>query len=60
LPTPHCARNVRLQSAEFQEGRGMSRTFHIEIIKPSHYDKDGYVIQWWKDPMGVWLATVAL
>lgn len=26
----------------------MSRTFHIEIIKPSHYDKDGYVIQWWK------------
>ena len=24
------------------------QTFHIEIIKPSHYDKDGYVIQWWK------------
>jgi radical SAM superfamily enzyme YgiQ (UPF0313 family) len=25
----------------------MSRTkFHIEIIKPSHYDDDGYVIQW--------------
>ncbi|MBZ8134533.1 radical SAM protein [Afifella sp. IM 167] len=24
------------------------RTFHIEIVKPSHYDKDGYVIQWWK------------
>ncbi|HME86719.1 MAG TPA: radical SAM protein, partial [Roseiarcus sp.] len=23
-------------------------TFHVEIIKPSHYDKDGYVIQWWK------------
>ena len=23
-------------------------TFHIEIVKPSHYDKDGYVIQWWK------------
>src|SRR6516165_6962188 len=22
--------------------------FHIEIIKPSHYDKEGYVIQWWK------------
>src|SRR6202043_4079675 len=34
-------------------GDGRSRgarmtTFHIEIIKPSHYDKDGYVIQWWK------------
>ena len=24
------------------------QTFHVEIIKPSHYDKDGYVIQWWK------------
>jgi radical SAM superfamily enzyme YgiQ (UPF0313 family) len=24
------------------------KTFHVEIIKPSHYDKDGYVIQWWK------------
>lgn len=22
--------------------------FHIEIIKPSHYDNDGYVLQWWK------------
>jgi len=21
-------------------------TFHVEIIKPSHYDDDGYVIQW--------------
>src|SRR6185437_10227748 len=24
------------------------RSFHVEIIKPSHYDDDGYVIQWWK------------
>ena len=24
------------------------KTFNVEIIKPSHYDKDGYVIQWWK------------
>ncbi len=23
-------------------------SFHVEIIKPSHYDRDGYVIQWWK------------
>lgn len=22
------------------------QTFHVEIIKPSHYDDDGYVIQW--------------
>jgi radical SAM superfamily enzyme YgiQ (UPF0313 family) len=27
---------------------GAMQTFHVEIIKPSHYDKDGYVIQWWK------------
>jgi radical SAM superfamily enzyme YgiQ (UPF0313 family) len=24
------------------------QTFHVEIIKPSHYDREGYVIQWWK------------
>jgi len=32
------------------------RTFHIEIIKPSHYDKDGYVIQWWK----AWIPSNSL
>ena len=26
----------------------MPATFHVELIKPSHYDDDGYVIQWWK------------
>ena len=24
------------------------RRFYVELIKPSHYDEDGYVIQWWK------------
>ena len=24
------------------------RTFQVEMIKPSHYDDDGYVIQWRK------------
>src|SRR5208282_1183606 len=29
-------------------GRAMEkRTFRIILIKPSHYDDDGYVIQWW-------------
>ncbi len=23
-----------------------SRAFRVVLIKPSHYDKDGYVIQW--------------
>lgn len=22
--------------------------FHVELIKPSHYDDEGYVVQWWK------------
>ena len=26
----------------------MAPRFHVELIKPSHYDDDGYVIQWWK------------
>ena len=24
------------------------KTFRIVLIKPSHYDDDGYVIQWWR------------
>ena len=28
-------------------------TYHVDIIKPSHYDKDGYVIQWWK----AWISS---
>ncbi len=30
-------------------GRGAMHTFHVEIVKPSHYDRQGYVIQWWKN-----------
>jgi hypothetical protein len=31
------------------EPAGRARTkLHVEMIKPSHYDDDGYVIQWWK------------
>jgi tRNA A37 methylthiotransferase MiaB len=26
----------------------VAQAFHVEMIKPSHYDDDGYVIQWWK------------
>jgi hypothetical protein len=29
-----------------QSHTSQSRKFHVEIIKPSHYDDDGYVIQW--------------
>ncbi|MGV8854131.1 MAG: B12-binding domain-containing radical SAM protein [Devosia sp.] len=27
------------------------RSFCLYLIKPSHYDDDGYVIQWWKSPI---------
>jgi hypothetical protein len=30
--------------------------FHVELIKPSHYDDDGYVIQWMK----AWVPSNAL
>jgi radical SAM superfamily enzyme YgiQ (UPF0313 family) len=33
--------------------------FHILLIKPSHYDDDGYVIQWWRSSLPAnSLATV--
>ncbi|WP_254510454.1 B12-binding domain-containing radical SAM protein [Anatilimnocola floriformis] len=25
-----------------------TKKFYVELIKPSHYDDDGYVIQWWR------------
>ena len=25
-----------------------SRQFHVVLIKPSHYDDEGYVIRWWR------------
>src|SRR5215468_10554266 len=31
------------------EGGSMAgRQFKVVLIKPSHYDNDGYVIQWWR------------
>ena len=27
-------------------GMGDRETFHVVFIRPSHYDRDGYVIQW--------------
>lgn len=28
--------------------RTSSKTFRLVLIKPSHYDNDGYVIRWWR------------
>ena len=32
------------------------KRFVVHLIKPSHYDKDGYVIQWWK----AWIPSNSL
>ena len=32
-------------------GNLAKRTFHVVLIKPSHYDADGYVIQWWRSTL---------
>jgi hypothetical protein len=34
----------------------VERRFVVELIKPSHYDDDGYVIQWWKS----WIPSNSL
>jgi len=35
---------------------GGRRRFHVALVKPSHYDEDGYVIQWWK----AWIPSNSL
>jgi radical SAM superfamily enzyme YgiQ (UPF0313 family) len=32
-------------------GRSTPKHFRIVLIKPSHYDDDGYVIRWYRSPM---------
>ena len=29
-------------------GTPAKRRFQLVLIKPSHYDDDGYVIRWWR------------
>jgi radical SAM superfamily enzyme YgiQ (UPF0313 family) len=47
---PHTVRHAQKAAA----GKGarplprQRRKFLVELIKPSHYDDDGYVIQWWR------------
>ena len=43
-------------AAEAAAGTAAERRFQLTLIKPSHYDKDGYVIQWWK----AWIPSNSL
>ena len=31
-----------------QKPAAVTRRFQLILIKPSHYDHDGYVIRWWR------------
>ncbi len=33
------------------KARAARKRFRIVLIKPSHYDDDGYVIRWYRSPM---------
>jgi len=35
---------------------GNAKKFYLELIKPSHYDDNGYVIQWWR----AWIPSNSL
>src|SRR4051794_23513732 len=42
-----CIRALKPES-DHKGFRVPSDVFKIVLIKPSHYDEDGYVIQWWR------------
>jgi hypothetical protein len=37
-----------LQRSELKDFVGEQQRFQLVLIKPSHYDDDGYVIRWWR------------
>jgi len=37
--------------ASASRAAGITRRFRVILIKPSHYDDDGYVIRWYRSPM---------
>ena len=42
------AHDERTASANKTTAKTATKKFYVELIKPSHYDDDGYVIQWWR------------
>jgi len=42
---------VMLSLRHSTAGRSTPKHFRIVLIKPSHYDDDGYVIRWYRSPM---------
>jgi hypothetical protein len=48
LSSSRVAISVRLHPEGLGKLTMARRQFRIVLIKPSHYDRDGYVIQWWR------------
>ena len=42
---------VRRSARDSAAGVAGPRRFRVILIKPSHYDDDGYVIRWYRSPM---------
>jgi radical SAM superfamily enzyme YgiQ (UPF0313 family) len=38
-------------SGQKAKSRGARKHFRVVLVKPSHYDDDGYVIRWFRSPM---------
>ena len=49
-----------MQSSQSRtEAASVRKRFRVILVKPSHYDDDGYVIRWFRSPMPAnSLATV--
>ncbi len=43
--------SVADRRASAHRAAGAARRFRVILIKPSHYDDDGYVIRWYRSPM---------
>ena len=43
--------SVPERTASAHRAAGAARRFRVILIKPSHYDDDGYVIRWYRSPM---------
>jgi len=48
MASPSVSPETAVEVAPAQPVSGAQRVFRIVLIKPSHYDADGYVIQWWR------------
>src|SRR5881227_476218 len=53
---PGAPKSIPGPERAFRRGCVGDRRFVVELIKPSHYDDDGYVIQWWKS----WIPSNSL